>query len=761
MNFSAFFIDKLSQTDRSSSAGSKKNTHASYMFSDIIKICEEESAISSAGIHSDSELLSDEAFPALGNVVQVTPQEFNALSKFILDFVQDTIHQINLTESTLKYTPALINKKQFVLSQERLQNFLGGFVEQIEVNKELFFINGSQKLFGGLTNGAVDLKENVVASIVDHLKQNNSLNLTVSATPDRLNLNISLISEKDEKQAAGVNNEFTPHQLLKKIQNKENVLAKSDNGQDEIVVKLNVDFSSTEEIAAANKSAYANNSEEKENSKYKTEVTEITLQILKQEQDNYDFIPPSITSFEIEEQNSDLDYKVQQINESDDFPQVLEPVIKETLTGLKFFATDVNYKENVESSKTQENKVEKNIAPQDKAEPAANVSETKSISQEINSQQNKSTLEFIKFAPIKEPVQKAENETELSQKSAEKEKSDIQFQPKENDFTFIKVGKPFTEKSIKITPAEKEVLQQLKLQPQSASETENVDYEKISGELKTDFRSTINHPAAEKEIKMQPLNETFDKTSILGKEQLSGAASAQKQASNQEPFLREVQYNIMKDEKVKNVKPVSDAKIFEEAPNITKAAANETQNKNQGEKEFAKYKTPENIKNSFGQSINVSNEVEIEKIKSFSDVKILHETVKTIKSAEIIPEAAKFIQQGEKQSITFQLTPENLGKVKLIVDLIENRLNTRIEVENEQIKQFIQSNIEQLKQALHSSGINLSNVTVSLAGNEQKFNKEFASKKKSSEKSEKIKFEEEQPHKKQKLMGYNTYEFLA
>jgi flagellar hook-length control protein FliK len=135
--------------------------------------------------------------------------------------------------------------------------------------------------------------------------------------------------------------------------------------------------------------------------------------------------------------------------------------------------------------------------------------------------------------------------------------------------------------------------------------------------------------------------------------------------------------------------------------------------------------------------------------------------VKLIKPTEIIQEFSKIIQAGEKQSMTFQLTPENLGKVKLIVDLVGNQINTRIEVENDQVKQFIQSNVEQLKQNLQSSGVHLSNVNVSLAESEQKFTKAFTHRRKMGEKISRIKEGDDTTRRSQKTLGYNTYEFLA
>ena len=187
----------------------------------------------------------------------------------------------------------------------------------------------------------------------------------------------------------------------------------------------------------------------------------------------------------------------------------------------------------------------------------------------------------------------------------------------------------------------------------------------------------------------------------------------------------------------------------------------DTQSKNQDNKDFQKQTFAEIIKNSPAQNSTNTNNFEIEKIKAFTDIKTVNETVKTIKVSEIIPEFSKVIQLNEKQSLTFQLTPENLGKVKLVVDLVQNQINTRMVVENNQIKQFIQSNVDQLKQSLSSSGIDLNSVNISLANQDQKSNKSLSQRKKLNGKLESINPADNQPALEKKVMGYNTYEYLV
>ncbi len=150
-----------------------------------------------------------------------------------------------------------------------------------------------------------------------------------------------------------------------------------------------------------------------------------------------------------------------------------------------------------------------------------------------------------------------------------------------------------------------------------------------------------------------------------------------------------------------------------------------------------------------------------EKIKQSAEAKLFNEPFKVVKQHEVMNEFSKLIQEGQKQTMTLQLSPESMGKVRLIVDMVENQIVTRIEVENESVKQFMQSNIEQLKQNLVSSGINLGSVNVSLADYDQKNSKNGLTKKKSSAKFEKEIVENASIEPKIKNFGYNTYEYLA
>ncbi|MEW6652370.1 MAG: flagellar hook-length control protein FliK [Bacteroidota bacterium] len=186
-----------------------------------------------------------------------------------------------------------------------------------------------------------------------------------------------------------------------------------------------------------------------------------------------------------------------------------------------------------------------------------------------------------------------------------------------------------------------------------------------------------------------------------------------------------------------------------------------SQQYSQGEKESGKSNSSENFKNYFNQTIASEKSLDLESIKLQAEPKHSNTVLKTIKQQEILPELSKMVLNGERQTMTLQLTPENLGRVKLTVDMIDNQIITKIEVESEQVKQFVQSNLDQLKQNMQSAGVPLTNVNVSLS-DEQKNQKLFTQKKKSLTGQEKEDIIEEVTRfNTRKQMGYNTYEFTA
>ncbi|MFZ1290314.1 MAG: flagellar hook-length control protein FliK [Melioribacteraceae bacterium] len=135
---------------------------------------------------------------------------------------------------------------------------------------------------------------------------------------------------------------------------------------------------------------------------------------------------------------------------------------------------------------------------------------------------------------------------------------------------------------------------------------------------------------------------------------------------------------------------------------------------------------------------------------------------KAVKSAEIIKELSKFISNQEKGSLTFDIKPESLGKMKITLTTIDNALKASIEVDNEQAKHLVERNVEKLQEELSKSGIQLSSLNISLGQPKNHKNEKRTNTKndlnENQFEAENIDFNED---KKTKTLGYNTYEYIA
>ena len=145
--------------------------------------------------------------------------------------------------------------------------------------------------------------------------------------------------------------------------------------------------------------------------------------------------------------------------------------------------------------------------------------------------------------------------------------------------------------------------------------------------------------------------------------------------------------------------------------------------------------------------------------------KVLHaaesvkEVARTVKSSQLMQEMKSFLEtSNNNKQLVMKLLPENLGKVKVTLDLVDSQMHANVEVENEAVKQVMLSNIEGLKQSLAQSGVQVGGFNVSLTNQDQRAKREFSQKKKEEGGSDKIDFKEVSEEVREKKLGYNTYE---
>lgn len=155
----------------------------------------------------------------------------------------------------------------------------------------------------------------------------------------------------------------------------------------------------------------------------------------------------------------------------------------------------------------------------------------------------------------------------------------------------------------------------------------------------------------------------------------------------------------------------------------------------------------------------IENVVSREKLTAASKP-FIKEYIKQVKSAEVMKEISQFVQKKEDASLILRITPAELGSLKISIKMMDQLVKAEIEVESEQIKNIVETNVNQLRDTLQANGVQLSSLTISLSSYDQKNQKPFFSKKKQhSENSTKEVSENKESV--EKKMGYNTYDYVV
>jgi len=173
------------------------------------------------------------------------------------------------------------------------------------------------------------------------------------------------------------------------------------------------------------------------------------------------------------------------------------------------------------------------------------------------------------------------------------------------------------------------------------------------------------------------------------------------------------------------------------------------------------YEIKSNNDNIFQQVLNKENISALEGSKENIQEIDIKSSQRLIKSVEVIKEISRFISKQDKGSLSFDISPEHLGKMKITLNTTDHVLKAHIQVDNEQSKQLIEKNLDKLHQELSENGVELSSLNISLGYSKQKKDeKETITKdQKQSENLGQVgETEEEKEH---KSLGYNTYEFIA
>lgn len=116
---------------------------------------------------------------------------------------------------------------------------------------------------------------------------------------------------------------------------------------------------------------------------------------------------------------------------------------------------------------------------------------------------------------------------------------------------------------------------------------------------------------------------------------------------------------------------------------------------------------------------------------SISQQEKMDQTIKVSVAKNQILEPKQFISEiGQKASaflskdrneMNIQLTPENLGKISIKIGLNDGTLTGKIYAENYSVKQIIEANLNQLRDALEENGLNIAGLEVNIGNNSQEF----------------------------------------
>ncbi|MCZ7610099.1 MAG: flagellar hook-length control protein FliK [Ignavibacterium sp.] len=161
------------------------------------------------------------------------------------------------------------------------------------------------------------------------------------------------------------------------------------------------------------------------------------------------------------------------------------------------------------------------------------------------------------------------------------------------------------------------------------------------------------------------------------------------------------------------------------------------------------------------EQLHFKSELNSENIKHNTRTAGMIEKIKVISSSEMVKEVYKVIENNEKQSVVLKLVPKELGAIKVTLDTIDNAITAKVEVDNESVGQVIRNNVEQLRQNLLQSGVQVNSISITYNSSQQKQHGFNNQKRKNNLYQQENSIEEVEEAVIIKKMGYNTYEYLA
>lgn len=500
-----------------------------------------------------------------------------------------------------------------------------------------------------------------------------------------------------------------------------------------------------------------------EQSNGKGAIKEINLELLKNK------INKIKTNIESTKETSKLDSKDE--IQSD---KLSDSKVKESKVETKTESEKVNLKEvqreklNIKLKRNEsENKIQQNKADQDKS---------------LNSNQVKAKINTV----FENEVKQFSEGKSLSEKPGSEPKTvkietkidDVTAKPEKNDSAINVKG----ETKISETKISEIKTSETKTNLGNINKSVSVDQPSYESKANSDFKTEMKNNTSEQE-KIVPTNQG---------EKVQGKDNSQVQKENQEvkAALQNIVNSNVKNTEAKDnrkfsvkmksgIKSVSDKNnsiknSIEEKSSNSNASNNNASNSEGSKSESSESKQTQNssiqnkqfemkqhVETNFQQTVNKS---EIGQI-NFGDTKTTFAEQKSapqiIKSVEVIKAISEFISKKESGSLSFDIRPEHLGKMKITLDTVDKMLKANIEVETEQAKHLVEKNIDKLQQQLSNNGLQLNSLNISLSYSKQQRDSKKINNKTENESESLGQAGEAEEEQSKKQLGYNTYEYIA
>ena len=279
-------------------------------------------------------------------------------------------------------------------------------------------------------------------------------------------------------------------------------------------------------------------------------------------------------------------------------------------------------------------------------------------------------------------------------------------------------------------------------------------------------------------VTKNPANTKADSNTILKKETAENSQADQKITTLKEekPVSIHNTSSSVKDVKTGDVKTDSTNTVNQnqtaEYAAVDKKSTNDNVNKNNLDSERTTISKEKSVKavtsnketdnqkpDSQNQNSFDRSSVNMNKLNQYG--REVKETVRVIDQSRLMSEIENTIKNGDRKVVKLNLSPEDLGSVKISLDVNDKIVTAKINVTTDAAKQIILTQADSLKSSLTQSGIQLASLNVSVNNSDDKGPQQGKMKRKGSSVNGKVVIDDVPSGVKAKNLGYNTYDYIV